>query len=62
MDPEIGQTYLFLSIAKAMQDAINETCSYLGNSTQVFEIKTWIHETKQRAWGITKYYSILKGL
>ena len=62
MDPEIGQTYLFLSIAKAMQDAINETCSYLGNSTQVFEIKTWIRETKQRAWGVTKCYSILKGL
>lgn len=39
MDPEIGQTYLFLLTAKEMWDAINKTLSDLGNSTQVYEIK-----------------------
>lgn len=59
MDPEIGQTYLFLLTAKEMWDAINKTLSDLGNSTQVYEIKIRICETKKGALGVTKYYGIL---
>ena len=62
MDPEIGKTCSFLSTTKEMWDAVNEIFSNLGNSAQVYEIKPWIHETKQGAQEVMKYYGILKGL
>ena len=62
MEQEIGQTYLFLPTAKDLWDAVTETYSDLGNSAQIYDLKTRIRETKQGSQGATKYYNILKGL
>ncbi|KAH9753027.1 protein kinase domain-containing protein [Citrus sinensis] len=62
MESEIGQTYLFLPTAKDLWDAVTETYSDLGNSAQIYDLKTRIRETKQGSQGVTKYYNILKGL
>ncbi|KAH9657194.1 retrovirus-related pol polyprotein from transposon RE1 [Citrus sinensis] len=62
MEQEIGQTYLFLPTAKDLWDVVTETYSDLGNSAQIYDLKTRIRETKQGSQGVTKYYNILKGL
>ena len=62
MEPEIGQTYLFLPTTKDLWDAVTKAYSDLGNSAQIYDLKTRIRETKQGSQGVTKYYNILKGL
>ncbi|RVW26998.1 hypothetical protein CK203_100462 [Vitis vinifera] len=47
MELEIGQTYMYLSTAKQLWDAVNEMYSDLGNSLQVYELKTKIRNTTQ---------------
>lgn len=39
MEVEIGRTYMFLSTAKEIWDAVAETFSDLGNSAQLYEMK-----------------------
>ena len=46
MELQIGQTYIFLPTAKELQEAVTETYSHLGNSTQIFELKSKIREIK----------------
>lgn len=47
MDKEIGQTFMYLSIAKALWDAVSETYLDMGNYAQIYEIKTKIWERWQ---------------
>ena len=62
MQPEINQTYLFLSTAKEIWDAISQTYSKIGITTQVYELKCQIHATKQGSWSIIEYYNKLQSL
>ena len=62
MEPEIGQTYLFLPTTKDLWDAVTEAYSDLGNSAQIYDLKIRIRETKQGSQGVTKYFNIWKGL
>ncbi|KAL6334591.1 hypothetical protein AAG906_019095 [Vitis piasezkii] len=45
MEPEIGQTNMYLSTTKQLWDAMNETYSNLANSLQVYELKMKIENT-----------------
>ena len=56
MELEIGQTYMYLSTAKQLWDAVNEMYSDLGNSVQVYELKTKIRNTTQGIMFVTSYY------
>ena len=56
MELEIGQTYMYLSTAKQLWDAVNEMYSDLGNSLQVYELKTKIRNTTQGIMSVTSYY------
>lgn len=62
MGPEIGQTYLFLPMAKELWDAVMDTYSNLGNSEQIYKIWAKIKKLKQGNQGVNKYYNTLKGL
>ena len=53
---------MFLPTTKELWEAIMENYSDLGNSTQIFELKSKIDEIKQEDQGVTKYYNILKSL
>lgn len=48
-------------MAKDIWDAVNKTYSKVGFSSQVFQIKRRIMNTKQGTWSVTKYYKSLKG-
>ena len=62
METKIGQTYLFLRTAKDVREAIKMTYSNLGNSTQVFDIKSKLWDIKQGSQSLTQYYNALKNL
>ena len=62
MEPEISQTYMHLSTAKQLLDVVNDTYSDLGNSSQVYELKTKIRNTTQGNMSVTSYYNMLKSL
>ena len=62
METKIGQTYLFLRTAKDVREAIKMTYSNLGNSTQVFDIKSKLWDIKQGSQSVTQYYNALKNL
>ena len=47
MKPTIGKTYMFLSTAKDVWDAIRETYSDAENASQIFELKTRLWQMKQ---------------
>ncbi|KAH9763107.1 protein kinase domain-containing protein [Citrus sinensis] len=47
MEPGIGKPYLFLPKAKAVWDAVRDTYSDLENSSQIFELKTRLWQSKQ---------------
>ena len=61
MQLEIRKTYLPFPMAKDIWDAVNKTYSKVGFSSQVFQIKRQIMNTKQGTWSVTKYYKSLKG-
>ena len=48
MEPEIGQNFMYLDTAKELWQAVGETYSDLGNSGQVYEIKTKIRDSTRR--------------
>ena len=60
MQPEMAKTFLFLSTAKEIWDAVTHTYSKLGDATQAFELMNKIHATKQRDLTVTTYYNTLK--
>lgn len=61
MEPKIGQTYMFLTIAEEIWEVVGETYSNFGNSAQIYEIKTKICEIKLCDQSVTTYYNTLKG-
>ena len=62
MKPSIGKTYMFLSTAKDVWDAIRETYSDAKNASQIFEIKTQLWQMKQGERKVTEYYIEMVGL
>lgn len=58
MEPEIGQTYMFLTTAEDIWEAIGEIYSNLGNSTQIYEVKTLskVMKVLQRIITLSKGY------
>ena len=60
MLPKIGKPFLYLSSAKEVWDAVSQTYSKKGNTTQIYELKTMIHNTKQKNLTITTYHNTLK--
>lgn len=62
MDPSVGRTYLFLTTAHDIWNAVNETYSDLGNAGQWFELKTRLWRLKQGEKTVTQYYTDLKTL
>ena len=55
MEPEIGQTYMHLDTAKQLWDAVSETCSDLGNSSQVYELKAKIRNAMSGNMSVTSF-------
>ncbi|KAJ0088122.1 hypothetical protein Patl1_32725 [Pistacia atlantica] len=55
MEEEIGQLYLFVPIAKDIWKIAKEEYSDVGNSTQIFELKSRLRETKQGNMTVTQY-------
>ena len=62
MKPAIGKTYVFLSTAKDVWDAIWETYSDIENASQIFEIKTRLWQMKQGDREVVEYYTEMLGL
>ncbi|KAL6327137.1 hypothetical protein AAG906_014955 [Vitis piasezkii] len=62
MQPEISKTYLFLTTAEDIWEAVSKTYSKVGVSSQIFEVKRHIFNTKQGSSTVTEYYNALKGL
>ncbi|KAL5538955.1 hypothetical protein UlMin_042994 [Ulmus minor] len=57
VNPDIGQNHMFLPTAKAVWDSVSATFSDLGNSAQVYEVKTKIRDTKQGDMTVNKFYN-----
>ncbi|KZV41970.1 hypothetical protein F511_19016 [Dorcoceras hygrometricum] len=62
MEPSIGRTYLFLPTAKDIWDAVRETYSDLENSSQIFELKTRLWNSKQGEKNVIEYYNEMRAL
>ena len=62
MQPEIRKTYLLLPTARDIWEAVNKTYSKVGFTSQIFQIKPQIMNTKQGTPSVTEYYNSLKGL
>ncbi|KAL5552266.1 hypothetical protein UlMin_002442 [Ulmus minor] len=62
MESDIGQNHMFLPTVKAVWDSVSATFSDLGNSAQVYEVKTKIRDTKQGDMTVTKFYNRLQSL
>jgi len=62
MDVDIGRTYLFLPSAKELWEAVTETYSDLGNTAQLFEIKSQLREQKQGSLSVTQYFNSLNNI
>ncbi|RVW20593.1 hypothetical protein CK203_115255 [Vitis vinifera] len=62
MQPEISKTYLFLTTAEDIWEAVSKTYSKVGVSSQIIEVKRHIFNTKQGSSTVTEYYNALKGL
>ena len=62
MEVSIGRTYLFLPTAKNVWDAVRETYSDLKNSSQIFELKTRLRQTRQGDRAVSEYYNEMKAL
>ena len=60
MDTKISQTYLFLSMTKAIWDTTKRNCSHLGNAAQIFELKSRVKEMKQGTMDVTQYYNYIQ--
>ena len=62
MEPIIERTYLFLPTARELWEAVRETYLHLENSTQIFELKTKLWQSKQGERTVTEYYNEMKAL
>ena len=62
MTPEIGDTCIFLTSAKAIWDAMEQTYSKVRDGARIYELRTKIHRVRQGNMSITEYSNYLKGL
>ncbi|KZV35965.1 hypothetical protein F511_31191, partial [Dorcoceras hygrometricum] len=62
MEPSTGRTFLFLPTAQEVWDAVRETYSDLENSSQIFDLKTRLWQSRQGEKTVTEYYNEMKGL
>ena len=62
MLPEISSTFLVLSTAKEIWEAVRQTYPKVHDAAQIFEIKTKISATKQGERSVTEYANLLKNL
>ena len=56
------QTFLFMSSTKKVWDVVLQTYSKKGDVAQIYELKTIIHNTKQKDLSVIAYYNRLKVL
>lgn len=59
MEPRIGRTSLYYKTAKEIWDMAQEIYSDLGNTAQVFELKSALKERKQGDLSVTQYFNDL---
>ena len=57
MEPAIGKPHLFLPTAKDVWEAVRDCYSNLENSSQIFDLKTRLWQSKQGKRDITTYYN-----
>ena len=57
MEPTIAKPHMFLPTAKDVWEAVREMYSDLENSSQIFELKTWLWSSKQGSRDVTTYYN-----
>ena len=62
MIPKISDTCMFLTTAKDIQDAIQQTYSKARDAAQVYEVKVKTIAAKQGSKSVTKYTNQLKSL
>ena len=62
MEKGIGRTYLYFKTTKEIWDTVAKLYSDVGNSTQIFELKSMLKEKKQGDKFVTEYYNELLGL
>ncbi|KZV52593.1 hypothetical protein F511_24790, partial [Dorcoceras hygrometricum] len=62
MEPSIGRTYLFLPTAKDVWEAVRETYSDLQNSSQIFDLKTRLWNSKLGQKTVIEYYNEMRAL
>ncbi|KZV57627.1 hypothetical protein F511_03087 [Dorcoceras hygrometricum] len=62
MEPPIGRTYLFLPTAKDIWEAVRETYSDLENSSQIYDLKTRLWNSKQGEKSVIEYYNEMRAL
>ena len=62
MQPEIRKTYLLLPTARDIWEAVNKTYSKVGFTSQIFQIKPQIMNTKQGTPSVTEDYNSLKAI
>ena len=59
MDSSIGKPYLFLPTAKDVWEVVRDCYSDLENSSQIYELKTQLWQSKQRDKDITTFYNLM---
>ena len=62
MQPEISGTYMFLTTAKDIWEAVKQSYSKVQDAAQIYELKTKISSTKQGSLSVIEYYNLLKSL
>ncbi|CAH9107930.1 unnamed protein product [Cuscuta europaea] len=62
MEPLIAKPHMFMKTAKEVWDSIKETYSDLENSSQIFELKTKLWQSKQGNRDIISYYNEMVSL
>ncbi|XP_006589216.1 uncharacterized protein [Glycine max] len=59
MDSSIGKSYLFLPTAKDVLEAVRDCYSDLENSSQIYELKTQLWQSKQGDKDVTTFYNLM---
>ena len=59
MDSSIGKPYLFLPTAKDVWEAVRDCYSDLENSSQIYELKTQLWQSKQGDKDVTTFYNLM---
>lgn len=62
MDESIAKPHMFMKTAKEVWDSVRETYSDLENSSQFFELKTKLWQSKQGSRDVTSYYNEMVSL